>query len=200
MYMSNIENLTSKIIENAKSTAKDIIDKAKEKENNIISKKVSIAEKERNIILSKAKDESKLKKQRIISNANLQVRDMKLSAKIEVLDKVFNDSIQKLNGMTTSEMINFIRNSILSSEIDGDEEIIIDSSNLVITPQFVEELNKELKSKGKIGKLKLSSENRNIGGGYILAKNGIEINNTFDFLVKSLRDDIESEVAKVLFS
>ncbi|EES91545.1 V-type ATP synthase subunit E [Clostridium botulinum C] len=198
--MSNIENLTSKIIENAKSTAKDIIDKAKEKENNIISKKVSIAEKERNIILSKAKDESKLKKQRIISNANLQVRDMKLSAKIEVLDKVFNDSIQKLNGMTTSEMINFIRNSILSSEIDGDEEIIIDSSNLVITPQFVEELNKELKSKGKIGKLKLSSENRNIGGGYILAKNGIEINNTFDFLVKSLRDDIESEVAKVLFS
>ncbi|EGO87147.1 ATP synthase subunit E, partial [Clostridium botulinum C str. Stockholm] len=178
--MSNIENLTSKIIENAKSTAKDIIDKAKEKENNIISKKVSIAEKERNIILSKAKDESKLKKQRIISNANLQVRDMKLSAKIEVLDKVFNDSIQKLNGMTTSEMINFIRNSILSSEIDGDEEIIIDSSNLVITPQFVEELNKELKSKGKIGKLKLSSENRNIGGGYILAKNGIEINNTFD--------------------
>lgn len=198
--MSNIENLTSKIIENAKSTAKDIIDKAKEKENNIISKKVSIAEKERNIILSKAKDESKLKKQRIISNANLQVRDMKLSAKIEVLDKVFNDSIQKLNGMTTSEMINFIRNSILSSEIDGDEEIIIDSRNLVITPQFVEELNKELKSKGKIGKLKLSSENRNIGGGYILAKNGIEINNTFDFLVKSLRDDIESEVAKVLFS
>ncbi|AYF53326.1 V-type ATP synthase subunit E [Clostridium botulinum C] len=198
--MSNIENLTSKIIENAKSTAKDIIDKAKEKENNIISKKVSIAEKERNIILSKAKDESKLKKQRIISNANLQVRDMNLSAKIEVLDKVFNDSIQKLNGMTTSEMINFIRNSILSSEIDGDEEIIIDSSNLVITPQFVEELNKELKSKGKIGKLKLSSENRNIGGGYILAKNGIEINNTFDFLVKSLRDDIESEVAKVLFS
>ncbi|OOB75822.1 ATP synthase subunit E [Clostridium haemolyticum] len=198
--MSNIENLTSKIIENAKSTAKDIIDKAKEKENNIISKKVSIAKKERNIILSKAKDESKLKKQRIISNANLQVRDMKLSAKIEVLDKVFNDSIQKLNGMTTSEMINFIRNSILSSEIDGDEEIIIDSSNLVITPQFVEELNKELKSKGKIGKLKLSSENRNIGGGYILAKNGIEINNTFDFLVKSLRDDIESEVAKVLFS
>ncbi|KEI16468.1 V-type ATP synthase subunit E [Clostridium haemolyticum] len=198
--MSNIENLTSKIIENAKSTAKDIIDKAKEKENNIISKKVSIAEKERNIILSKAKDESKLKKQRIISNANLQVRDMKLSAKIEVLDKVFNDSIQKLNGMTTSEMINFIRNSILSSEIDGDEEIIIDSSNLVITPQFVEELNKELKSKGKIGKLKLSSENRNIGGGYILAKNDIEINNTFDFLVKSLRDDIESEVAKVLFS
>ncbi|MCD3216090.1 V-type ATP synthase subunit E [Clostridium botulinum C] len=198
--MSNIENLTSKIIEHAKSTAKDIIDKAKEKENNIISKKVSIAEKERNIILSKAKDESKLKKQRIISNANLQVRDMKLSAKIEVLDKVFNDSIQKLNGMTTSEMINFIRNSILSSEIDGDEEIIIDSSNLVITPQFVEELNKELKSKGKIGKLKLSSENRNIGGGYILAKNGIEINNTFDFLVKSLRDDIESEVAKVLFS
>ncbi|OOV57678.1 V-type ATP synthase subunit E [Clostridium botulinum D/C] len=198
--MSNIENLTSKIIENAKSTAKNLIDKAKEKETNIISKKVNMAEKEKNIILSKAKDESGIKKQRIISNANLQARDMKLSAKIEVLDEVFNASIQELNRMTTSEMINFIRNSILSSEIDGDEEIIIDSSNLVITPQFVEELNKELKSKGKIGKLKLSSENRNIGGGYILAKNGIEINNTFDFLVKSLRDDIESEVAKVLFS
>ncbi|KEI04640.1 V-type ATP synthase subunit E [Clostridium botulinum] len=198
--MSNIENLTSKIIENAKSTAKNLIDKAKEKETNIISKKVNMAEKEKNIILSKAKDESGIKKQRIISNANLQARDMKLSAKIEVLDEVFNASIQELNRMTMSEMINFIKNSILSSEIDGDEEIIVDVSNIVVTPQFVDQLNKELKSKGKIGKLKLSSENRNIGGGYILAKNGIEINNTFDFLVKSLRNDIEAEVAKVLFS
>ncbi|AEB75508.1 V-type ATP synthase subunit E [Clostridium botulinum] len=198
--MSNIENLTNKIIENAKSTAKNLIDKAKEKETNIISKKVNMAEKEKNIILSKAKDESQIKKQRIISNAKLKARDMKLSAKIEMLDEVFNASIGELNRMTTSEMLNFIKNSILSSEIDGDEEIIVDISNIVVTSQFVDGLNKELRLKGKIGKLKLSSETRNIGGGYILAKNGIEINNTFDFLVKSLRNDIEAEVAKVLFS
>ena len=37
-------------------------------------------------------------------------------------------------------------------------------------------------------------------GGFILEKDGIEINNTFEALVSSLRDDLEFEVARVLFS
>lgn len=36
-------------------------------------------------------------------------------------------------------------------------------------------------------------------GGFILEKNGIEINNTFEALVGSIKDDLSLEVAKMLF-
>ena len=37
-------------------------------------------------------------------------------------------------------------------------------------------------------------------GGFILENNGIEINSTYEALVSSLRDELEFEVAKVLFN
>jgi V/A-type H+/Na+-transporting ATPase subunit E len=39
--MSNIDNLTNKIIEDAEATAKQIVDEARIKEKNTINKKVS---------------------------------------------------------------------------------------------------------------------------------------------------------------
>ena len=198
--MSNITGLTNKIIEDAKVSSKEIIDDAKKKEKMIIDEKVSIAENQRKLMLSKAEEESKVRAGRIISNANLQVRDMKLSAKIEVLNNVFNAAVEELSRMTGGELLNFIKNTILLLDIDGDEEIIVGEDENRVTTEFINEINKELKSNGKLGKIKLSNERRKIKGGYILAKNGIEINNTFESRVKSLRDDMEAEVAKVLFS
>lgn len=198
--MSNITGLTNKIIEDAKISAEKIIDDAKKKEKIIIDEKVSIAEDERSLIVSKAKDESKVRAERIISNANLQVRDMKLSAKIEVLDNIFDDAIGELSRMSKGELLNFIKKTILLLDIDGDEEIIIGENEDRVTPEFINEINKELKANGKLGQIKLSTERRKIRGGYILAKNGIEINNTFESRVKSLKNDMETKVAKVLFS
>ncbi|EDS77501.1 ATP synthase (E/31 kDa) subunit [Clostridium botulinum C str. Eklund] len=197
--MSNITSLTNKIIEDAKVSAKEIIHEAKRKEKLIIDEQVSKAENESKLILDRAENESKVKASRILSNANLQVRDMKLSAKIEVLNNVFNAAIEELTRMSEGELFNFIKNTILLLDIDGDEKIIIGENENKITPEFINEINKELKSNGKLGKIKLSTERRKIKGGYILAKNGIEINNTFESRVKSLRDDMETEVAKVLF-
>lgn len=198
--MSSINNMTSKIIDDANNIAKQLIEDANNKENDLINKKILEAEKKKKIIISKAKSESKIRAQRIISNADLQVRNMKLKAKGEVLDKVFDIAIEDLNKISKSKFLKFMKESILSLDIDGDEEVIVGEGNNDVTPEFINELNKELKTKEKIGKLKLSSEKRKISGGYILSKKGIEINYTFQALVKDIRDDIEAEVAKTLFS
>ena len=53
---------------------------------------------------------------------------------------------------------------------------------------------------GKHNTIKLSDETGKFEGGFILEQNGIEINNTFEALVSSLKDDLSLEVARVLFS
>ncbi len=198
--MSNIKNLTSKILEDAEATAKKLIEEAKLKEQEVIAKKVSEAQDEKKIILSRAESEAKIRAERIVSNSHLQVRNMNLTSKGEVIDKVFNIAEDKLMQLPADKILDFIKNSILSIEIKGDEEIVVGENNTAVTPEFISELNKELNAKGKLGELKLSSIKRKIKGGYVLIKNGVEINFTFEALIKSLRDELEAEVASTLFS
>lgn len=198
--MSNISNLTNKIIEDANGTASRLIAEAKAKEAEVISDKVAEAESEKKMIISRAESEAKIKAERIVSNAHLQVRNMKLTSKGEALDKVFSTAAEKLIQLPSDKVLQFIKNAVLSLEIKGDEEIVVGENNAAVTPEFISELNKELNAKGKIGNLKLSPIKRNIGGGFILIKNGVEINFTFEALIKVLRDELEAEVASTLFS
>lgn len=199
--MSNLENLTSKIIEDANKKAEELLSEAKKEENKIVDEKVKKANKEKEQIIEKAKREAKTKAERIISNTHLKIRNNKLEAKQEVINKVFDEAVIKLQDLSKDEYLNFIKSSILSLDIEGDEEIIVsDNDKDKIDISFIETLNEQLKGKCKKGLLKVSNETRNIKGGFILYKNGIEINNSFEALVDSLRDELEQEIIEALFS
>lgn len=196
--MSNIESLTSKILEDSENKAKALIEEANLQEKNILDKKKREAEIERKSIVDKADAEAKIRAERVISNAEIQVRNMKLEAKQKVLDRVFTESLEKLSAISKDETLEFIKKSILSLEIEGNEELIVGEN--IASDNFIAELNSSLKNLGKKGELKLSAEKRDIKGGYILAKSGVEINYTFEALVKLMRDELEAEVAGILFS
>lgn len=196
--MSNIESLTSKILEDSESKAKALIEEAKIEEKNILDKKKREAEIERKGIIDKADAEAKIRAERVISNADIQVRNMKLEAKQKVLDRVFTESLEKLSAVSKDKNLEFIKKSILSLEIEGNEELIVGEN--IASDSFIAEINSSLKGLGKKGELKLSTEKREFKGGYVLAKNGVEINYTFEALVKLMRDELEAEVAGILFS
>ena len=69
-----------------------------------------------------------------------------------------------------------------------------------MSKEVVSEINTELKAKRLKGEIKISETIGSFRGGFILEKGGVEINNTFESLVDSLKDQLEFEVAKVLFN
>ncbi|CUQ07969.1 V-type ATP synthase subunit E [Clostridium baratii] len=199
--MSNINNLTSKILSDAEERKESILKEANEEKAKIVSKKEALAKSEEATMVEKAKTEAKTAKERIISGAELKSRNEKLTAKQAVIDKVFENSIEKLCKMSDEEIKEFIKNKIVNADIVGDEAIILnEKGNKLVDANLLKEINSELLAKGKKGELTISKEVRNFKGGFILEKDGIEINNTFEDLVNSERDDLEFEVAKVLFN
>jgi len=199
--LSNLENLTSKIIEDANKEAEELLSEAKKEENKIVDEKVKKGNKAKEQIIEKSKREAKTKAERIISNTHLKIRNNKLEAKQEMINKVFDEAVIKLQNLSKDEYLDFVKSSILSLDIEGDEEIIISPNDKdKMDVNFMLTLNNKLKAKGKKGLLKISNENRNIKGGFILYKNGIEINNSFEALVDSLRDELEQEIIEALFS
>ncbi len=199
--MSNLDNLTSKIIKDAEVKKIEILNEATVKTDEIIKKKTEDAIKKASSILQKAEMESKTIKERIISKTDLEIRNKKLLAKQQVIEKVFEAAKEKLKAMNAEEFTKFIKNSIMALDIHGDEEIIINPVDRDKLPEkFLAEVNKALISKGKLGNLKFNVKTHEIDGGFILSKNGIEINNSFDELVNSLKYELEYEVGKILFT
>ena len=194
--MSNIKNITSKILKDAEARKEKILATAAEEKDRIISKKVSSANEVAKEILDKAEIEAKSKKERVISSAKLKVRNNKLAAKQEIIDEVFEKSIDKLTSLSKEEFLNFVKSTILSMNLSGKQTLILNEQGLkFVDSAFIEELNKKVNVQ-----ITLSKNPGKFKGGFILENNGIEINSTYEALVSSLRDELEFEVAKVLFN
>ena len=194
--MSNVKNITSKILKDAEAGKENILTAAEEEKNKILSKKASSANEIAQEILQKAEADAKSKKERVISSAKLKVRNNKLAAKQEIIDEVFEKSINKLTELSKEQFLNFVKNSILSMNLTGKQTLILNETGLkFVDDSFIDELNKETKAT-----IALSKTAGNFKGGFILENNGIEINSTYEALVSSLRDELEFEVAKVLFN
>lgn len=198
--MSNLDNMTARIIRECEEKAAEILENAKREEKAILEKKVAEAEEKKSEVLRKAETESLNKKERLKSNAHLQVRNRKLEAKQEVIEKVYDRALESLNKLPKDQYLSFVRNRLLTLNIDGDEEIILSSIDNFIDEAFVKEINAELNKKGKTGSLKISEKRRNFKGGFILSKKGIELNNTFEGLILSIKDELEPSIIETVFS
>lgn len=196
--MADINNITSKILRDAEERKEAILAEANKEKDKILSKKIAKAKELEKEIIKTAEAEAKRRKEKAISSATLKVRNDKLAAKQEVIAKVFEESIEKLSSIKGDDFLRYIRNSILSLGEIGEQRLILNKEGLEqVDLTFIYELNQALGEKGNI---KLSSEVGNFKGGFILESNGIEINNTYEALVNSLRDELEYEVAEVLFN
>lgn len=196
--MSNLNNLTSKILKDAEDKKAIILSDAEEERNKILSKKVGEANIEEKTILERAEREAASRKERIISGAELHARNEKLEAKQKVIKEVFETSVKELSNCSADDLKGFIKEVILNSNIEGNQNLILnEAGKKAIDEAFVAEINTALGNKANI---KLSDETGKFEGGFILEQNGIEINNTFEALVSSLKDDLSLEVARVLFS
>jgi V/A-type H+/Na+-transporting ATPase subunit E len=193
-----------KIIERIKQDAQAQVDENKDKASKEADKILQNASNEANSYkaqaLENAKAEAQQHKQRLISSANLEFRKEILAEKQKAIDLAFQEAVDTLTQMKDEEYRQTIKKMLISSVQIGDEELVISVRDKArINENFLKDINKELVRLGKKGNLKISKDTYNILGGFILRKGNIEINNSFESLFKSFREDLESEVSKVLF-
>ena len=183
--MSNLENLVQKILDDARIEADKIKEEAAKNNEVIVSSKISEANERKKRMLEKASAEAAMIKERIVSNAELKVRDGKLNAKQAVIDRVFQLSKDRLENLGADDYIKFLKSNLKTLDLKGTE--------LLIVP---EKMKAKVKSAGVFPDL---SDNETADSGFILKDNDVTMNFSFDSLVDFLREEIETEIAQHLF-
>jgi len=196
-----IKDINEKIISDAGIQADKIIAQAEDDANNIIKKGKKEADSLKNVLLYKYNQDASLRKSKILTEANLEAKKIILSEKQKIIENIFDKASESILKLDDKNYRNIIRKMILDNIETGDETIFIDHSDRIkISESFMEDINKELKSKGEKGELKLSTSYLSIKGGVVIGSGKIRKNISLEFLLKKIREELEIQISKDLFN
>jgi len=193
--MADIESLVNRILKDGADRAEAVRLKAKEEADGILAGVVSAMKAEEDKALEDAGKEAASLGERIIENQKQQSRNMVLTVKQKAVDAVYGKALSYLNGLSKKEFETYVKETVASLSADGDEIILPKKYGY----SNVSWLNDYLKKQGQPGNVTLHTGDRDIAGGFILAKGGIERNYTFDALLEFYRYDTEGAVLDSLF-
>ena len=142
-------------------------------------------------ILKAASFEAQRRRDRILTTANLEARRVILKEKECLIEEAYGKALVKLKKLGKKSYQDIIKKMLLKIAKTGSGEIIISKEDRKrITPSFIKSINKELK---------ISKEDRGISGGFILKREKIEVNNSFESLFRSKREELELKLVRILF-
>lgn len=194
--MNGIERITQRMEDDAQREIDEILSAAQAQAAEITQSCQAQAEREAREIVDRGRRNADEREQRLASVAQLEARKMELAAKQEMLDQAFAQALEQLVNLPEGEYVSLLANLAVKASSNGREAVILSKKDRTrYGKQVVTQANERLKD----GHLTLSEQTRNIKGGLILADGDVEVNCTFETLVRLQRGTLEREVAKVLF-
>ena len=201
--MSGTDKIVSSIMSEAQEKADVIIQEVNTEVSAIEAQADKTAEVEKAKILENGKKQSDMRYQQIISEAKMNARRAKLSAKEEIIEAAFEKAVSELEQKASSQSADYEDSLIkmikeAADEIGGDDLII--QLNEADTNQFKGEISSDNTFDVEGIKFKLGEPINAIGGAILKTSNGdIEVNNTIDARLERFKSILRSEVANVLF-
>lgn len=180
--MAELNRLTDRILEEAQGVADGILSEAKAKVEKIEANSKSQSESKFKAIVEKGEQEAATLKERLKSNANLKARDNELKVKQEVIQRVYEAALKDMKNIDSEKYVEYVKNNASFSE---DTVLVVQEDKL--------ELVKE-----KFPAVKVSND-RFADSGFIEISGGIEKNFTFDAQLNYIKDEVQGEIARVLF-
>jgi len=191
------EQVVAKILSDAQAEAVKIRRDAEEKENAEQTQLDSQLEEYQKQTGKLAKRAAEEKRAHILAAARMEIAKELLAEKRKLLDEVFDKVRKQIASLPDNEYRQVMAKLMVSAVETGDEEVIVDNNEKRINEDFINEVNQQLGGKGH---LKLSSRKQNIGGGFILTRGKIKTNASIPVLLEQAKKDLETELAKELFS
>ncbi len=193
--MDGMERIRESILAEAKAQGESIIEETEKKIKAMEKQAVKQAEENTQNRLARAEVEAEEAQRRMLSMAELDLKKQSLGVKQSLIDQVFEKALDRLKTLPEEKYINMMASVLKNADLKGGEELIVPSEDRAkFQGGLLEKLN------NKLGfKLKLSEESRNMQGGFIVKVNGVEINNSFETLLRMEREKIETEIAEILF-
>jgi len=192
------EQVTDKILADAKAQAEEIKKQADEKEaagQARLDEQLAEYEKQTESLARKAAEDEKM---HLLAAARMDIAKEYLAEKRKILDEVFEKTTEQLINIPDERYRQLMAELITEAVETGDEEVIVDKKEKRINHEFIKQINRKL-GPGYHGNLRLSDEKQDIGAGFILRRGKIKTNVSINVLLTQAQKELEIELARELF-
>ena len=195
--MNGIEKITARINEDSKKEIDAILAEARAKAGEIAAKAKAEAQAAGEEVLAQGRRAAAEREDRLASTAQMECRKAVLAAKQDVIEEAFEQAHKQLLALPQEKYIALLADLAAQASVTGKEKLIFSAPDRARVGKAVAAAANE-----KIGPnaaLTLAEETRPMDGGFILSDGAVEVNCTFDTLIRLQRGALSGEVAKVLF-
>lgn len=192
--MNSSKVILDKIISDNQKLIDENLQKANETADEIIKK--ASEESEATICAYKKTEQAtydEIVRRRVIV-ANLDAKKLLMNSRCAAVDGLFEKVKQQLMALDTKQYLELIAKMLTKHAQDGDVVIICKADEKRITKKFIDEQAKLLGIK-----LSLAKEFGDFVGGIVLSGKQCDKNLSFDVELLSLREQEETQIAKMLF-
>lgn len=197
----SLDKIIEKIREDSGKEIKKIIDEANSRAAQIIEEGKGEAEKLALQLTREGEENARKVGERIVTLASLESRKHLLGEKQKILGDIYREAEKRIRNLNGRDYRDLVKRIMLESCQTGEQTVFVgENDRKRIDQKLIDSVNVELVKANKKVKLKLSSEPALISDGFILKSGKIEINNSWERILKSLRERTEDEVIKLLFT
>ena len=227
--MNGIEKITARIEQDGQKEIDALLAEARAKAGEITAKAKADAEAAKAEVLAQGQKAAAEREERMASTAQMECRKAVLAAKQDVIEEAFQQAHKQLLALPTDKYIALLADLAVQASTTGKEKLIFsptDRAHLgkavvmaaneklakAVAPKLPDEvtgskagaiLDKVVTGASAVlsgtAMLTLAEESRPMDGGFILSDGAVEVNCTFDTLIRLQRGALAGEVAKVLF-
>ncbi|MCI2055816.1 MAG: V-type ATP synthase subunit E [Oscillibacter sp.] len=195
--MNGIEKITQRIDAQAQAEIDQILAQAREDAAQVTARYQAQADRESADLKARGEKAAAEREERMVSVAELEARKTTLAAKQEMVEQAFALALEKLCALPDEQYTKTVAGLLAKAAPDGKGSVIFAKAQRErIGAAAVSEANRLL---GEKGKLTLSNETRELRGGFILVNGDVEVNGSFETLVRLQKGTMAGETAKLLF-
>ena len=193
--MNGIQNITAKIEADAQLEIGRILDEARKQADEITAGYRAQAEAEGEEIIARGRKAAAERAERQGSVVQLECRKAQLAVKQEVIDSAFQLALNKLLALPEADYVALLAKLAVEAAPNGKGKFIFSQTDRArVGKAVVMAANEKLN-----GSMTLAEETRLLNGGFILCDGAVEVNCSFDTLVRLQKAGLTGEVTGVLF-
>ena len=194
--MNGIEKITQRIASDAQAEVDRILGDARDEAGRIAANYRAQADAEAAELAAKNEKAAAEREERLVSAAQMEARKVQLAAKQEMVEKAYIQALDKLCALPEEQYVALLADLLVKASSNGKEEAVFSKEDRERVGEAAVAKANELSGK----QLRLSEETQPIRGGFILKDKNVEVNCTFETLVRLQKAETAGAVAQKLFA
>lgn len=195
--MNGIEKITGQIGADVQKEIDALMADAKAKAEDTAQRYEAQAKREAEALLERGEKRAAEHEDRLVSTARLEAKKQVLAAKQALVEQAFDQALEQLLALPEQEYIDLLARLAVSAVTTGREQVALSQKDRArYGKQIVTQANDKL---GEKGRLTLAGESRPIRGGLILVGDRVEVNCSFETLIRLQKESMTAQVAQMLF-